>query len=104
MHGFLEEVRLRPGMWVRRSSLRHLESILLGYRVALGIHGIEEPFDFWSPGSRGAFEEWLWSRPGMPDASALGWAAEIERAAEQADRPAMEMFFELWDQFRATHH
>ncbi|MGX5189145.1 hypothetical protein ACWKT5_42195 [Streptomyces avermitilis] len=104
VYAFLEEVRLRPGMWVRGSSLQHLHSMLLGYRVALGVHGIEEPFDFWSPGNQCSFSEWLWGRPGMPNASSLGWATEIERAAEKADRSAMEMFFELLDQFRTTHH
>jgi hypothetical protein len=91
-------------MWVRGSSLQDLDSMLLGYRIALGVHGIEEPFDFWAPGREGAFTEWLWDRPGMPDSSSLGWATEIKRAAEKADRPAMEMFFELWDQFRAAGH
>ncbi|GAA1188488.1 hypothetical protein GCM10009654_52580 [Streptomyces hebeiensis] len=37
----------------------------------------------------------------MPDASSLTWAAEIERAAEEAGRPALDMFFELLDKFRA---
>jgi hypothetical protein len=37
---FLEEVRLRPGMWVR--SLDHLNSMLIGYRVALEVHGFAE--------------------------------------------------------------
>ncbi|MEV6183951.1 hypothetical protein AB0M07_44355, partial [Streptomyces sp. NPDC052015] len=69
VYAFLEEVRLRPGMWVRGSSLQHLHSMLLGYRVALGVHGIEEPFDFWSPGILGCFSEWLWGRAGMPFAS-----------------------------------
>lgn len=99
-HAFLEEVRLRPSMWVRGSSLLHLESILTGYSVALGIHGVEESFDFWNPGDQGQFASWLWTRPGMPPSSALGWAVEIERAAKTARRPAMEMFFELWDAFR----
>ncbi|MCT9138958.1 hypothetical protein [Streptomyces violarus] len=99
MYDFLEEVRLRPGMWVRRCSLQHLDSMLTGYRVALGIHDIAEPFDFWNPGMPGPFSEWLGWR--LERHSALGWAVEIEREAEQADRPAMEMFFELLDEFRA---
>ncbi|MFE2423984.1 hypothetical protein [Streptomyces hokutonensis] len=100
VHDFLEEVRLRPGMWVRRSSLQHLNSMLTGYRVALGIHNIAEPFDFWNPGSQGRFSEWLWQRLGRH--SSLGWAVEIEREAEQAGRPAMQVFFELLDEFRAS--
>ncbi|MFE9096494.1 hypothetical protein [Streptomyces sp. NPDC007264] len=101
VYDFLEEVRLRPGMWIRRSSLQHLDSMLTGYRVALGVHDIAEPFDFWNPGSQGRFSEWLWQRLGRH--SALGWATEIEREAERADRPAMEMFFELLDEYRGTH-
>ncbi|GAB2870289.1 hypothetical protein GCM10027074_42360 [Streptomyces deserti] len=101
VYDFLEEVRLRPGMWVRRSSLQHLDSMLIGYRVALGVHDIAEPFDFWTPGSSSPFSEWLWKRLGYR--SSLGWAAEIERVAEQAGRPAMEMFFDLLDEFRAVH-
>jgi hypothetical protein len=99
VYDFLEEVRLRPGMWVRSNSLQHLDSILTGYRLALGIHDIAEPFDFWTPGSQGRFAEWLWQRLGRH--SPLGWAVEIEREAERSGRPAMEMFFELLDEFRA---
>jgi len=102
VYDFLNEVRLRPSMWVRRSSLQHLESMLTGYRVALGVHNIAEPFDFWNPGSQGHFSEWLWQRLGRH--SALGWAVEIEREAEQAGRPAMQVFFELLDEFRASDH
>lgn len=99
VHDFLDEVRLRPGMWLRGSSLQHLESMLIGYRVALGVHGIPEDFDFWSPGSQGPFAEWLWQRLGR--SSPLGWAVEIEREAEAANRPAVELFFSLLDEYRA---
>ena len=37
---FPEEVRLRPGIWA--PSLDHLDSMLMGYRVALEVHGVEE--------------------------------------------------------------
>ncbi|WP_405797349.1 hypothetical protein [Streptomyces sp. NBC_01506] len=102
VYAFLDEIRLRPGMWVPRGSLSHLESVLLGYRVALAVHDIDEPFDFWNSGGTTPFADWLWTRPGMPDQSSLSWATEIERAAERTGRPAMEMFFELLDEFRAT--
>jgi hypothetical protein len=94
---FLDQVRLRPGVWVRGSSLQHLESMLLGYRVALEAHGIDESFDFWP---LGPFSEWLWQRLGRH--SALGWAVEIEREAATAGREPLEMFFELVDEYRAT--
>ncbi|WP_329292322.1 hypothetical protein [Streptomyces pseudovenezuelae] len=99
VYDFLEEVRLRPGVWVRNNSLQHLDSMLTGYRLALGIHDKAEPFDFWTPGSPSRFSEWLCQRQGRP--SSLGWATEIEREAERSGRPAMEMFFELLDEFRA---
>ncbi|MFI6245216.1 hypothetical protein [Streptomyces sp. NPDC051016] len=102
VYDFLEEVRLRPGMWVHGGSLQHLNSMLIGYRVALGVHDIAEPFDFWNPGTQGDFSEWLWQRLGGH--SALGWATEIEREAERIGRPVMEMFFELLDEFRTTNH
>ncbi|MFI0967942.1 hypothetical protein ACH4S8_42325 [Streptomyces sp. NPDC021080] len=104
VYDFLEEVRLRPGMWVRCSSLQHLDSILTGYHVALGIHGVEEEFDFLNGGPIAPFAEWLWKRLGMMYPSNLGWAVEIERAAETADVPAMELFFDLLDEFCAAHH
>ncbi|MFJ3800474.1 hypothetical protein ACIPSJ_29875 [Streptomyces sp. NPDC090088] len=102
VYDFLEEVRLRPGMWVHSSSLQHLNSMLIGYRVALGIHDIAEPYDFWNPGTQGNFSEWLWQRLGRH--SALGWATEIEREAERLGRPGMEMLFELLDEFRTSNH
>ncbi|MFJ7302383.1 hypothetical protein [Streptomyces sp. NPDC099088] len=101
MHDFLDEVRLRPGMWLRGSSLQHLESMLIGYRAALGVHGIPEDFDFWSPGSRGPFAEWLCQRLGHKTPSPLGWAVEIEREAETTNKPAVELFFSLLDEYRA---
>ncbi|GGU93553.1 hypothetical protein GCM10010260_30730 [Streptomyces filipinensis] len=95
---FLDQVRLRPGMWVRRSSLQHLDSMLVGYAVASEIHGSDESFDFWNSGP---FSQWLWKRMNMTYPSNLGWAVEIERAAEAAGTPPMEMFFSLLDEFRA---
>ncbi|WP_406476270.1 hypothetical protein [Streptomyces sp. NBC_01615] len=103
VYDFLDQVRLRPGVWVRGGSLLHLESVLFGYQAALSVHGIEEDSDF-STGSQGPFADWLWTRLDMRFPSALGWAVEIERAAEQADKPALEMFFDLLDEFRASNH
>ncbi|CBG71737.1 conserved hypothetical protein [Streptomyces scabiei 87.22] len=103
LYDFLDEVRLRPGMWVRGRSLLHLESILIGYTAALGVHGIDEDCDL-QPRSLGPFAQWLWRRLGMTYPSSLGWAVEIERKAEQTDVPAMELFFELLDEFRAAGH
>ncbi|MEY9965400.1 hypothetical protein ABIA33_003442 [Streptacidiphilus sp. MAP12-16] len=93
--GFLDEVRLRPGMWIRASSLQHLDSVLSGYRVALEVHGIEEEFDFWN---LGPFTEWLWQRLGR--SSSLGWAAEIEREAVDTETSPVELFFAFLDEYR----
>jgi hypothetical protein len=102
VHEFLDQIRLRPSMWLRRSSLQHLNSMLIGYRAALAVHGMHEDFDFWSPGSQGPFAEWLWKRLGRH--SALGWAAEIEREAQAGDVPAIDLFFRLFDEYRAERN
>ncbi|TDU77681.1 hypothetical protein [Streptomyces sp. KS 21] len=98
VYDFLDEVRLRPGMWVRGSSLLHLDSMLTGFWVAEQIHDAQSEWDF---SHLGPFSTWLWPRLGMKYPSALGWAMEIERAAEAEGRPGMELFFELLDEFRA---
>nr|WTB31871.1 hypothetical protein OG781_22425 [Streptomyces sp. NBC_00830] len=49
----------------------------------------------------GPFSEWLWLRLGMQYSSPLGWAVEIERAAEAAGIQPLDMFFDLLDEFRA---
>ncbi|MFE2522867.1 hypothetical protein ACFXEL_01345 [Streptomyces sp. NPDC059382] len=99
VYDFLDEVRLRPGMFLRRPSpLQDLRSILYGYRVATEVHGAPSMKIFEHVGP---FSEWLWPRLGRQYPSALGWAVEIERAAEAAGTPAVELFFELLDEFRA---
>ncbi|MER8262918.1 hypothetical protein ABT007_01845 [Streptomyces griseus] len=98
LHDYLDDVRLRPGMYVRGRSITHLASILYGYRVACEIHGIPSTTDF-EPG--GPFNEWLWPRLRLGYESSLGWAIEIERAAEAAGIAPLDMFFGLLDEFRA---
>ena len=98
VYDLLEEVRLRPRMWVRGGSLQHLDSMLLGYHMALMVHGAKEELDL---RQGGPFADWLWPRLGYEYESSLGWAVEIERAAEARDLPAIELFFELLDEFRA---
>ncbi|MEU2156877.1 hypothetical protein ABZ532_18000 [Streptomyces sp. NPDC019396] len=99
VHDFLDDIRLRPSMYVRGRSVLHLQSILYGYSVACEIHGVPvvKDFDHFGP-----FSEWLWSRLGMQYSSALGWAVEIEQAAEAAGLQSLDMFFELLDEFRAA--
>ncbi|MFF4835655.1 hypothetical protein [Streptomyces sp. NPDC001315] len=101
VHEFLDEIRLRPGVWLPGDSLEHLGSMLIGYRAAMAVHDIDECFDFWSPGTQGPFAEWLWQRLGRH--SPLGWATEIEREARTAGTPAIELFFALFDEYRREH-
>ncbi|MEU1083695.1 hypothetical protein ABZ368_26280 [Streptomyces sp. NPDC005908] len=101
IHDFLNDVHLRPNMYVRGSSILHLHSILYGYRVACEIHGVPAETDF---DPCGPFSEWLWPRLNMPYSSSLGWAVEIERAAEAAGIPPLTMFFDLLDEFRAERN
>ncbi|WP_329095507.1 hypothetical protein OG979_12815 [Actinomadura citrea] len=94
-YGFLDQVRARPGMWVRGHSLRELETLLCGYGVALLIHELDEHFAF---GPRGPFSDWLEQQYGW--SLALGWAAAIEDHAE-GESP-LERFFQLVDEFRRS--
>ncbi|MFJ7281036.1 hypothetical protein [Kitasatospora sp. NPDC098663] len=93
VYDFLEQVRLRPGMWLPDGDLRHLQSMLIGYQVALGVHSVDESFGFWRDGP---FSKWLWQRIG--GSSPLGWAAEIERLTPDGSTP-VEEFFRLLDVF-----
>ncbi|MFD7938988.1 hypothetical protein ACFV4T_31445 [Streptomyces sp. NPDC059755] len=51
VYDFLDQIRLRPGMWVPGGSLLYLQSLLTGYRAALGVYGIAESFAFWPEGA-----------------------------------------------------
>ncbi|CAM5737920.1 hypothetical protein SALBM311S_03747 [Streptomyces alboniger] len=73
--------------------------MLIGYRAALEVHGVHEDFDFRGPGDPGPFEDWHRERRGFD--SSLGWPVEIEREAEAAGVPAVELFFSLYDEYRA---
>ncbi|MFC8262697.1 barstar family protein [Streptomyces sp. NPDC057291] len=92
MYDFLEQIRLRPGMWLPGGSLHHLQAMLLGYQVAISVHSINEPHDFW------AFSEWLGKRLGGNNAS-FGWAADVERNTPDDSTP-LEEFFRLLDEYR----
>lgn len=50
MHDFLDDVRLRPSMYVRGRSVLHLQSILFRYSVACEIHGVPAMTHFVTPG------------------------------------------------------
>lgn len=91
----LEQIRLRPSMWVSGGSLRELQTILLGYGVALSVHGVNERFDL---GPGGPFAEWLLAGHGW--SMSTGWASAIERHAD-GEEPLM-VFFRLLDEYRAN--
>ncbi|MFE2303531.1 barstar family protein [Streptomyces sp. NPDC059445] len=95
VYDFLEEIRLRPGTWLPDGSLAHLQSLLVGYRVALAVHGIDESFAFWPEDD---FNRWLQEQRGI--ANSLTWAAEIERNTP-ADSTPFEEFFRLLNTYRS---
>lgn len=100
VYDFLDEVRLRPGMFVRggscSTSTRRCTGIAWPWastasrRTSLLRTGCGTPFS-----------RWLCQRNG--EESSLGWSTQIEREAEATGTPAIELFFSLLDQFRAEH-
>ncbi|OKJ50323.1 hypothetical protein AMK27_35215 [Streptomyces sp. CB02009] len=98
VYDFLDQVRLRPGMFVRGGSLLELQAMLYGYRVASEIYGPQAMTDF---EHQGPFAEWLWPRLGHAFASPLGWAVEITKAAEASGRAGIDLFFDLLSEFKA---
>jgi hypothetical protein len=95
VYDFLEQVRLRPGMWLPpHGSLHHLSSMLVGYQTALDVHAVDEPFPFWGDGP---FSQWLCQHFGRP--SSLGWATQIEQETPDGSTP-VEEFFRLLDDYR----
>lgn len=94
VYDFLEQIRLRPGMWLPNGSLQHLQSMLIGYRVALGVHSIDESFIFWPEED---FTRWL--REQHDISGSLGWAAAIEHRTPAHSTPIDE-FFRLLAQYR----
>ncbi|MFF5633571.1 hypothetical protein [Streptomyces sp. NPDC012825] len=98
VYDFLDQVRLRSGMFVRNGSLLGLHFMLYGFRVASAIYGPQAVLDFERGGS---FTEWLWPRLGRTHSSPLGWAIEITKVAQVANRASIDLFFDLLDEFKA---
>ncbi|MFH9068919.1 barstar family protein [Streptomyces alboflavus] len=94
VYDVLEQIRLRPGMWLPGGSLRHLHSLLIGYGAALAVHAPCEPFAFWPETD---FTDWLHEHYGTD--SSLTWAAEIERRTPAGSTP-LDEFFRLLDAFK----
>ncbi|MFI5545665.1 hypothetical protein ACIA6E_18035 [Streptomyces sp. NPDC051815] len=97
VYDFLEEVRLRPGMYAVHSSVMHLHSILLGFDLAVEMHGAAGATLF---DDDGAFREWLRHQINGQYGSLI-WGYAIELEAKDRGVPAMDLFFELLDRFRA---
>ncbi|MET9263955.1 hypothetical protein [Amycolatopsis sp. NPDC004079] len=95
IHEILDQIQLRPEMWLRQRSLRDLQSILFGYGVALDVHGLDEEFALWPVGS---FARWIEARFGW--SMAAGWAVAIEKHAD-CEEP-LNVFFRLLDEYRAS--
>ena len=90
---WLDEARLRPGMFVRGHALADLENQCIGWEAALAAHGIDEA------GARfnARFRDWLRAERGT--SVCRGWAEAIRRDAA-SDEEAWETFFTLLDAFR----
>jgi hypothetical protein len=96
VYGILEQVRLRPGMWVRGGSLEELSTMLFGYSLALQVHGVPERFELHP--ALGPFADWLRETRGW--SMVLGWATAIEKNAGEGT--PLELFFGLLDEYRAS--
>ncbi|MFE5555232.1 hypothetical protein [Streptomyces sp. NPDC056544] len=97
VYDFLEDVRLRPGMYAFQSSVMHLHSLLDGFELAMEMSGKPDSTPF---GPRGGFIEWLRGQINGQYGSLI-WGYAIELEAGDRGMPAMELFFELLDKFRA---
>ena len=96
VYDLLEQVRLRPGMFVHQGSVHELSAMLFGYSLALQVHDAPEDFDL-DPAC-GPFAQWLsgtqrWSM-------VRGWATAIEANAK--DTAPLELFFRLLDDYLAS--
>ncbi|MGW2669300.1 hypothetical protein ACWC5F_14650 [Streptomyces sp. NPDC001272] len=97
VYDFLEDVRLRPGMYAFQSSVLHLQSILLGFNAAVEMHGAAGATVF---DAEGTFSEWLRHQINGQYGSLI-WGYAIELEAKDRGVQPMDLFFELLDKFRA---
>lgn len=93
VYGLLEQIRLRPSLWLPDRSLRDLQNILIGYDAALTVNGLERS-GFWPSGP---FSDRLHARYGW--STSTGWAGAIERNAGPEE--PLQVFFRLLDEYRA---
>jgi hypothetical protein len=90
---WLDQIRSRPGMYIRNNSLRELEMLIWGYYSALGMHGIVEDV----PAMDRHFSTWLGHTTKWSCCS--GWAYAINYRFPVAD-DALNAFFRLVDEYR----
>ena len=90
---WLDEVRARPGMYLRGGSLLDLESKVYGYYAGLASHGIVEPV----PAMDHHFASWLYHRTRW--SMSCGWGAGIADRHKRPER-AVAAFFRLVDGYR----
>src|SRR5262245_19392257 len=86
--GWLDNIRLRPFMYLGSLSLRDLETLIHGYYHGLGVHGIVEPV----PSMQGHFMMWLKRRTGWD--CCKGWAYAIDQHYAEP-KAALAAFFEF---------
>ena len=89
----IEGIRKRPGLYLGECSLTALCFTLVGYELALGMHGIKDDTTFQLPND---FNDWVAYRLHYKE-STSGWKNMI-LAACQDEVVAFTRFFELLDQ------
>lgn len=89
----LDEIRARPSMFLRNSSLEDLQTLLFGYYAALDVHGLVEPV----PKMDRHFLFWMEYRTGW--SLCTGWAVALTSRYGTSER-ALEEFFNFADEFR----
>ena len=84
----VEIVRKKPGFYLHGTSLRQLQSLLIGYEIGAK-QGICSDFR--------PFNRWLAKEFGLPEGH--GWCNMVITRAG-SDEAAFDLFFELLDRFR----
>jgi hypothetical protein len=79
-------------MSIRRRSLEELQTLIYGYYIGLGAHGLVED----APAMTSHFGDWLQLTRGW--GWSTGWAAAIADRAGQSD--PLDLFFELRREYR----
>ena len=90
---WLEQMRGRPGMFLRNNMLEDLETLVNGYCACLTLHNVIEA----APSMGRHFHDWLWFKTQWSDC--CGWAELINREYPESQK-ALEAFFVLVDEYR----